>query len=315
MTAENSTVHELKEGGNTTEFAPTHRFDVLSVVANHPLHFIVIGAGGTGGYLIPQLARQISVMNIGRAQDKLHQLTICDADDVESKNLIRQNFIARDIGKGKAEVMATRYATAFGIKIGVFGQYVESDADLNKLLELHPRNIPVIVGCVDNNKSRQLVARMFYRQEKRMFWIDSGNEEYAGQVVIGYNIRQNPYTDQQLQQYGATKPYAYYLPCATDCFPDIMNDTETKFVTELSCAERAISHPQSIATNMTAANVIFNFCNTLLNSGPGAILTNNVVTFNSKTNSFAQNRCTHDQITKRYQPPAEKKQAEPMAAG
>ena len=42
-------------------------------------HFIIIGAGGTGGYLIPNLARMVSIKN-GEGAD--HQVTIVDAEKV-----------------------------------------------------------------------------------------------------------------------------------------------------------------------------------------------------------------------------------------
>ena len=69
------------------------------------LNFVVVGAGGTGGYLIPQLVRQISLRNQEhtRRTGLLHTVTLYDADVVEEKNLQRQNFIIQDIGKNKAE--------------------------------------------------------------------------------------------------------------------------------------------------------------------------------------------------------------------
>lgn len=48
-------------------------------------HFIVVGAGGTGGYLIPNLARQVSLQNKIRRVENLppHKITIIDADVVK----------------------------------------------------------------------------------------------------------------------------------------------------------------------------------------------------------------------------------------
>ena len=76
-----------------------------------PVKIIVLGAGGTGGYLIPHLYR------IAFADDKRnYRIIICDGDIVEPKNLIRQNFVKQDIGRNKAAVLAERYAGAFGIE-------------------------------------------------------------------------------------------------------------------------------------------------------------------------------------------------------
>ena len=49
-----------------------------------PVKVIIIGAGGTGGYVIPHLYR------IGFATERSMRILVCDGDVVEEKNLIRQ---------------------------------------------------------------------------------------------------------------------------------------------------------------------------------------------------------------------------------
>ena len=63
---------------------------------NNSLKIILIGAGGTGGYIAPHLYR------IAYASGRKVQIIIADGDIVEKKNLIRQNFADCDIGKNKA---------------------------------------------------------------------------------------------------------------------------------------------------------------------------------------------------------------------
>lgn len=46
---------------------------------NINFHFIVVGAGGTGGYIIPNLGRMIGIKNDDGAD---HSMTIIDADEV-----------------------------------------------------------------------------------------------------------------------------------------------------------------------------------------------------------------------------------------
>lgn len=52
--------------------------------SNEQMHFIVVGAGGTGGYLIPNLTRQVSLANERRNGGSLspHTITLIDADEV-----------------------------------------------------------------------------------------------------------------------------------------------------------------------------------------------------------------------------------------
>ena len=79
--------------------------------ATAPVKIIVLGAGGTGGYLIPHLYR-IAFAN----EQRKYRIIICDGDIAEPKNLVRQNFLEQDIGRNKAAVLAERYAGAFGIE-------------------------------------------------------------------------------------------------------------------------------------------------------------------------------------------------------
>lgn len=60
-----------------------------------PVKIIVLGAGGTGGYVIPHLYR------LGYASEHPTRILVCDGDVVEQKNLIRQNFVEQDIGRNK----------------------------------------------------------------------------------------------------------------------------------------------------------------------------------------------------------------------
>lgn len=151
----------------------TYRLNTKAIFMANPIHFILIGAGGTGGYLVPNLARQISVLNHDMKTN--HQLTICDADIVEVPNLIRQNFIPQDINQNKASVLAQRYSAAFGIQIAYKDEYIESETALNFLArELHPKAVPVIIGAVDNNKTRQMITSVFKASQKHTFYLDSG---------------------------------------------------------------------------------------------------------------------------------------------
>src|SRR5512143_3997366 len=79
---------------------------------------LVIGCGGTGGWVIPHLARLIKSLGVG-------SLTIADGDKVEPKNLTRQNFVASDVGEFKSIALAKRYSAAFGIPIRAISGMLE----------------------------------------------------------------------------------------------------------------------------------------------------------------------------------------------
>lgn len=123
---------------------------------NNSLKIILIGAGGTGGYIAPHLYR------IAYASGRKVQIIIADGDIVEKKNLIRQNFADCDIGKNKAQVLAERYAGAFGIKANYIPDFIESKFMLEELTSSAAFNGPqtILIGAVDNNRSRQMCHLM-----------------------------------------------------------------------------------------------------------------------------------------------------------
>ena len=221
---------------------------------------VVLGAGGTGGYVIPHLYR------LGYASEHPTRIIVCDGDVVEQKNLIRQNFVEQDIGRNKAQALAARYAAAFGIECEYRPEFIETQEELYTLTEpdrvpypMEPQRV-ILLGCVDNNKSRQLCHRVF-EQKRDLIYIDAGNGEHTGQVVCG------------VRQHGRT----LYKPVCS-LYPDLLED-EDKFPSELSCAERAVSAPQSVTANLTAATAVVSFLYDLLIAGD---LKTRYVTFSSK---------------------------------
>jgi hypothetical protein len=229
-----------------------------------PVKIIVIGAGGTGGYVIPHLYR------LAFAAQRLVRVVVCDGDIVEEKNLIRQNFIAQDIGGNKAEVLAERYSAAFGFEAEYVPAFIESAKELDRLIQpdvIRPKyyGAPpetqrvILLGCVDNNQSRKLCHEVF-RKAESLIYIDSGNGENTGQVVCG------------VRQKGRT----LFKPVG-GVFPDVLSDSG-KFPSELSCAERAESAPQSVTANLAAASAVTSFLYNILITGN---LTTRYATFSS----------------------------------
>ncbi len=212
----------------------------MKLAKNRPVKIVILGAGGTGGYVVPHLYRIASVC--GRPV----RIIVADGDVVEDKNLVRQNFASFDVGDNKARLLAERYASAFGIETEFIPDFIESEEELKSLLSVTTENwrysggakpISILIGAVDNNRTRVMCNNVFNKMDD-LIYIDSGNGEYTGQVVCG------------MKQSGRVlnAPVARY-------YPDILNDTE-KFPSELSCAERAVSAPQSIAANLFAATAI-----------------------------------------------------------
>ena len=237
-----------------------------------PVKITMLGAGGTGGHIAPHLYRLLHTL------ERHVNVVIADGDIVEEKNLVRQNFISADLGRNKAQVLAERYASAFGMEIQYIPDFIE---DADRLMELvrpdaYPagpysyqryEGLSILIGAVDNNKSRQICHQVF-KTSDNLIYIDSGNGEDTGQVVCG------------IRRKGRT----YYKPIG-DVYPDVLEDTD-KFPTQLSCAEASVSAPQSIVANIMAATAVVSYIYYILVLGSIEVRS---VTFSTKTVNLKPN--------------------------
>ena len=204
-----------------------------------PVKIVVLGAGGTGGYVIPHLYR------LGYASEHPTRIIVCDGDVTEQKNLIRQNFVEQDIGRNKAQVLAERYAAAFGIECEYRPEFIETQEELYTLTEpdrvpypMEPQRV-ILLGCVDNNKSRQLCHRVF-QQKRDLIYIDAGNGEHTGQVVCG--VRQSGRTLYKPICFTDSGRYSHSIP---------------KAAAYLSASTCALFRPMSCSTKFCRMRFLF----------------------------------------------------------
>ncbi len=242
----------------------------------HPtVSIVLVGCGGTGGYLVPKLARLLMTLKQFKQETK-HILTLVDPDTVEEANLYRQNFVQPDLGKNKAHVMAQRYGLHFGINIGSISEKIESPERLKELFQV-PRNDGmhwssqhscVLIGCVDNNAARQVMHEMYVNWDglgyrHNLFYVDAGNGKYSGQIVTGYR-----------------EVNKLILPPVGEIFPDaIIEDDEPP----RSCVQNALEAPQNIGANDLAATMVFSVLNILLTEEE---INSHILTFDGRRQEF-----------------------------
>jgi molybdopterin/thiamine biosynthesis adenylyltransferase len=176
-----------------------------------PPDIFVIGAGGTGSRLMPMLSQFIRSITRGRAPNGwLENPTIwlIDDDTVEQKNLLRQNFIATDVGKHKAAVVAERYSRAYDVNIvpitsrittataSEFHTQIAENINVrnNNGNQIGIREVSdimrssIVIICVDSAEARRDILNVFIRPRNdnsppnRTIFIDAGNEDSFGQV-------------------------------------------------------------------------------------------------------------------------------------
>ena len=158
-----------------------------------PRKIFIFGCGGTGSRVVPLLAQFVKscpwVVN--------PELHIFDFDEVEPKNLLRQNFIQSDVGKNKAVVLANRYSKAFSISITpyisklVYGSSNVKEASqwdsINEMVYRDNRDNCLFIMCVDTpGARREIVKAVLALTEGHVsnLIIDAGNENDFGQVTI-----------------------------------------------------------------------------------------------------------------------------------
>jgi len=211
---------------------------------------VVVGTGGTGGFVAEGLTRLLAGYKI--------QLIFVDPDRVETPNLIRQNFYTADLGKFKAQVLAERLSRQYGMKIGYSVMPYEKDmfnvhgfdgfthVDINQ----------IIIGCVDGPDGRRSIEESMSWDK---WWIDSGNGFNSGQVLIG-----NTKEKEKLQEaFDSEEHLVRQLPIPTLQQPALLAPVP-KVVRPVDCAEAVQQDEQSPTINQAMAVLVLDMVNHLL---------------------------------------------------
>ena len=244
-----------------------------NVFVEHIDRIIINGCGGTGGWFIPKL---VKILNDAKSKGKLSDnLTVylIDGGTVEAKNIIRQNFINRDIGKNKAYVMCARYAPLLsaGINMVYVDKYL-AHKDMIKILSpdiakgfVDPFTVDCFQGVdnrsvgpgifafnfVDNAVSRKVIHHALAISNKNSHCLDVGNNLYNGQAVYSYYA---------MNDFAASNYYHN--------FPEELNDNEFIKLDNCADADLAQNNPEQLfMANDMAATISANILTTLISDG------------------------------------------------
>ncbi len=147
----------------------------------HRVTIALVGAGGTGSQLLPELAR------IDHALYKLGHpglfVTVFDDDIVTDANIGRQLFSLSDVGLSKSMVLVDRINSFFGL---------DWQSRTERYPGVEPETFNITITCVDNVKTRIDIGNMVrafservYDDKMPIYWLDFGNQTDRGQVVLG----------------------------------------------------------------------------------------------------------------------------------
>jgi PRTRC genetic system ThiF family protein len=132
---------------------------------------LLVGTGGTGGYLATGLAKIIAGYKLPV------EMTLIDPDTVEEANLARQEFMPWELGLNKAKATAERLNERYALAIGA--------CDLPWQSYRRTSSSPLVISCVDNIEARKTMKESSY-------WLDLGNGRTQGQVIFGTTAYKTP---------------------------------------------------------------------------------------------------------------------------
>ena len=197
--------------------------------------FIIVGVGGTGSLL----ARDLPKLLIGLD----HKMILVDGDVVEKKNMERQSYQEQDIGENKAIALSSKINTFYNTHCEALSRYLVKD-EILEYCRLNFEYTPVIIGCVDNDNTREILEKTF-NELGNVIYIDSANGEYEGNIYIAQRI--------EGIQKGYLRSEVYRLE--KDLHP-----------TDESCEVQASQgNVQFLVTNAKMSIYLLTHCNAILN--------------------------------------------------
>lgn len=211
------------------------------------VNITLVGVGGTGSHIasgLASLALELEERGISTA------ITFIDPDRVEKKNVGRQLFAPAEVGLFKAEAVAKRLNTVYGLKIGAACRAINKRDTF-----VVPGALNVVIGTVDNFAARKLIAQHVDAAKDNLFWVDAGNEYSNGQVLIGNCSSREAF------KRGLGLGLSHHLPAPHIVYPDLIQTTKRKAKMikkkkqerDPSCAELAAEGLQGLFVNRMAA--------------------------------------------------------------
>lgn len=205
-----------------------------------PVNLVLIGCGGTGSWLAPNVARVARLLIEKFRREP--RVTFVDPDIVEAKNIYRQNFCDAEVGQNKAITLAYRFGLAWGIPIAALPERFSPDR-----LRTSFSDFTILIGCVDNAAARQAI-REAVTSRPRVWWLDCGNAKSNGQVLLGTGTGE-PKDPFELPG------FCSWLPLPTTRHPELLEALPEEHVeaAPMSCADMAMADSQGLAINQAVA--------------------------------------------------------------
>lgn len=197
------------------------------------VNVVVVGAGGSGSHVIAHLAvLHQSMVDLGHPEG-IH-CTVIDSDEVSQANVGRAKFFHADIGCKKALAIVNRVNLCFGLSWEAVDLELTEDCRDSSVRDAH-----IVIGCVDTRKSRRAIRAVLAKHASKSgtLWLDLGNSADDGQVILGE----------------AGTDRVDRLPCVTDLYPEMLDESQDPEDEGPSCSRAEALLRQSAFVNATCA--------------------------------------------------------------
>lgn len=160
-----------------------NEFTIPSKWVSSKVKVLVIGSGGTGSILLSMLAQMDHNLRALSEGESYLDLTVVDGDTVSQFNIGRQAFYTGDVGQYKSEVLVKRFNQFSGTQWSYSTSFATpSDVETFKA--------DLVITCVDSAKFRYELGKHFSDKFNNTVWIDCGNDQNSGQIILG-NLGKN----------------------------------------------------------------------------------------------------------------------------
>jgi PRTRC genetic system ThiF family protein len=201
---------------------------------------IVVGAGGTGSALLPNLARLHHAM-LALGHPGGIECRVYDDDVVSETNVGRQGFYPNDVGQFKAPLLVSRLNALIGTRW---------TAKTSRVTAKDVLRADMVVSCVDTRAARKSIVTAFERGSGG-YYLDCGNDTDRGQVILGE----------------VGKSTASRLPHAGDLLPELLDSGLDAADETPSCSMADALRKQSLVINQAIAVQAYNLLWTLFRTG------------------------------------------------
>jgi PRTRC genetic system ThiF family protein len=169
----------------TKRVAAVHFMDRYLLNPPHQVTVDLIGLGGTGSKVLQNIARMNHALKM-LGHPGLH-VRCWDPDEVSEANAGRQLFSPADVGLNKAIVLVSRVNAFFGSDWEAMPEKYRVKKNFSN----------ITITCVDTAKARVTIgdyldgvkalkmAEGCQPYENALYWMDIGNLQKTGQVVMG----------------------------------------------------------------------------------------------------------------------------------